>query len=266
MATLPGTRSRRGVTTREYSEPTSLDPTVMDALVPVLFDSYCEKEKEKCNADFTKKYELLMSIQKLKLQYRGFKDTLAEQGETERAAFETYGGFAASHVYGDPMEGPKALKKELVSKMVKAYKDMSHISGFLTDAQVGAFTVLEKRGWIDSDPAKEPWNQVEVQLIMDLHLPDFVTTGVGREVIKKYMEHARLNGGPSDEDIKTLVDQIGSQTLKWHGEKYLAESGYYSELNSFDDRSDYQYDKDIYSAHSLPFDDRIRYHPLIISE
>eukprot|EP01083_Nonionella_stella_P044447 119673_1 len=254
-------RERVGHTT---IDPTILDPTVVSAFVPVLREIYCFHStggtivtairgkigKGGCDSNYNKKYELLMLIQDIKQNHRTFTSTrLGTSAGVEKA---------------------KSRKDEVVDMMSDAYARMCAIPGLLNPSLKAAFEQPEERSWIDSDPEQEPWTQVQVELIMGLHLLDHIDTKHGQEAIADFKTTAQLNGvGPPEADIDHLLDQIKAQTITWYGHKYgsrSAKSGYYSELNLFDDPSDYQYHEDIHSAHSLPFDDRSHYQPLVISE
>eukprot|EP01083_Nonionella_stella_P036030 98307_1 len=101
-------------------------------------------------------------------------------------------------------------------------------------------------------------------------------TGILKRFAQKVLEFAAEYEGTEDyqktkdvdEDGKvieygsTVLNDLLLEKAKAFEVKAKARSGYYNQLDAFDDSFRYQYD-DIDSAHSFPFDDHNHYQPLI---
>eukprot|EP01083_Nonionella_stella_P214647 773248_1 len=92
-------------------------------------------------------------------------------------------------------------------------------------------------------------------------------TGILKRFAQKVLEFAAEYKGSKDYEATKGSKGLGSTVLndlllKAKEVKAKARSGYYNQLDAFDDSFRYQYD-DIDSAHSFPFDDHNHYQPLI---
>eukprot|EP01083_Nonionella_stella_P036029 98304_1 len=107
-----------------------------------------------------------------------------------------------------------------------------------------------------------------VELPLDSDNPwTTLQSGILKRFAQKVLEFAAEYKGSKDYEATKGSKGLGSTVLndlllKAKEVKAEARSGYYNQLDAFDDSFRYQYD-DIDSAHSFPFDDHNHYQPLI---
>eukprot|EP01083_Nonionella_stella_P214648 773249_1 len=171
-----------------------------------------------------------------------------------------------------------AWKKQAINK-IKTIYEMYLSSTEKQNSLVGVRETSRRAGDREDEVnqaivkiGETPWKTAEFDWPLDRDNPwTTLQSGILKRFAQKVLEFAAgYKGSPEYEATKDVEDgkviEYGSTVLNdlllKKAKAFEARSGYYNQLDAFDDSFRYQYD-DIDSAHSFPFDDHNHYQPLI---
>eukprot|EP01083_Nonionella_stella_P102869 293144_1 len=175
-----------------------------------------------------------------------------------------------------------AWKKQAINKMKTIYETYLSRTKEL-NSLVGVRPTSTRPGDREDDVntailkiEEMPWKKAEFDWPLDRDNPwTTLQSGILKRFAQKVLKFAADYKGSKDyeatkdvEDGKvieygsTVLNDLLLKKAKAFEVKAKARSGYYNQMDAFDDPFRYQYD-DIDSAHSFPFDDHNHYQPLI---
>eukprot|EP01083_Nonionella_stella_P102870 293146_1 len=122
----------------------------------------------------------------------------------------------------------------------------------------------DKFAYVEFPLDPNPWKPLQTG-ILKRFAQKVLTFAAGYKGSPDYEATKDIEDGKVIEYGSTVLNDLLLKKAKAFEVKAKARSGYYNQMDAFDDPFRYQYD-DIDSAHSFPFDDHNHYQPLISGE